>query len=621
MCGIHGGRVTPTLSAEARTRSLDAITHRGPDDWGAHVDGPVFLGMRRLSILDLEGGHQPIFNESGDVSVVFNGEVYNYQELIPELEAAGHVFRTRSDTEALVHLWEAHREGMCAHLRGMFAFAIWDASAQVLFVARDRFGKKPLYWSKTPNGGVVFASEIKALRPLIEAAGGALRVRQQGVYDYLSLGVIPQPETIYEGVHVLEPGGWMRLDARTGELRRELYWTLDLSKKTRLSYEDAQEEVRRLLGESVRLRLRSDVPLGVFLSSGVDSSVVAYEAAQALGGELETFTVGVDDPRLDEAPVAARTARALGVKNTVLRLDVSPADDLEALVRHYDQPFADSSAIPSAAISRAAREHVKVVLNGDGGDELFAGYRRHVAARYFGMLGWLPAQVPAALAQGLDALNPPRRSPLGFLQRLARGLAASPAARYLAWTCDMLTEADKRALWQGAPQRPTEQWLASAVLRPHASSLDAQLDADHRVNLLSDLLVKMDMATMFASLEGRSPLMDHVLGEFTATLPDHYRVRGRRPKAILRDAYRGRLPDEVIDGAKRGFEIPMTRWLQEDLRPMLHDTVGAADARVAELLPRAFIDDLLAGRAMQDRNHTYIVYALLVLELWLRDEG
>ncbi|MEO1269007.1 MAG: asparagine synthase (glutamine-hydrolyzing) [Myxococcota bacterium] len=618
MCGIHGGWTPQPLPDPALEASLTAITHRGPDDSGIHRDGQAFIGMRRLSIIDLAGGHQPIFNESGDVAVVFNGEIYNYKELIPPLKRAGHLFTTESDTEVLVHLWEEHGTRMCDTLRGMFAFAIWDARQQLMFVARDRFGKKPLYLTQTADGGLLFASELKALRPLAIAAQQPWTIRPQSLYDYASMTVIPQPNTIYNEVSMLPAGHWMLWNGAS--LRQQRYWSLSIGPKTTLSYADAQARVRHLIAESVRLRLRSDVPLGVFLSGGVDSTVIAYEAAQLLGGSLQAFTVSTDDPTLDESAIARRTATALGIQQTMLPLKVSPLAELERLVRHYDQPYADSSAIPSMALSRLARQHVKVVLNGDGGDELFGGYRRYVAAVWLGHLQKLPASLLRATLALVDRLRPPRRSTLGLIRRMLHGALQRPGTRYLSWTLDMLFEADKQALWIGPPNmRPTEE-LIEATLPQQASTLDTQLGGDQRLILLSDLLVKMDMATMAASLEARSPLMDHELAEFTATLPDHYRVRRNTPKAILRDAYRHLVPTEVTQAPKRGFEIPMNRWLETDLKPILMDTVGAHDARVRDWFSRHLIDGLLAGNLFQERNRTYLLYALLVLELWLRQE-
>ncbi|HXT41684.1 MAG TPA: asparagine synthase C-terminal domain-containing protein, partial [Candidatus Angelobacter sp.] len=396
------------------------------------------------------------------------------------------------------------------------------------------------------------------------------------------------------------------------------YWRLEYLPKTSLPYEEALDRTRALVNEAVRLRLRSDVPLGVFLSGGVDSSVVAYEAAKQVGETLQTFTVSMGQDEFDEAPIAQRTAQALRVRNTVLPLKVSPLDELQFLARHYDQPFADSSAIPSYAVSRMAGERLKVVLNGDGGDELFAGYRRYLAANRFDHFRRLPRGLFRVAARGLAALSGKRRSRLGYATRFVRGMGSEPGARFLAWTTDMIFEPEKRRYWRRGPMRSTEQ-LIEECLPASLPMLDTQRTADMNFILGSTLLVKMDMATMAASLEARSPLLDSVLAEFTATLPGDYLLRNGRPKAMLRDAYRGRLPDEVIGGEKRGFEIPLVSWLRKELRPIIQDTVGSKDARVRAYLADELVDGLLGQTMLPDRNWGQLVYALLVLELWLRE--
>jgi asparagine synthase (glutamine-hydrolysing) len=616
MCGINGGwTAKPPAPADIES-SLNAMRHRGPDDLGYYRQDSVFIGNRRLSIIDLTGGHQPIFNEDRSVAVVCNGEIYNYVELARSLRARGHTFATNSDTEVIVHLYEEYGSDLVQHLRGMFALAIWDARRNVLFGARDRFGKKPLYYTQPSTGGLLFASELKSLRSLAESFGERWSINEQAVYDYLSLCVIPQPSTIYRRVFSLPAASLFTFNGE--QLNIERYWDLTYSSKTSLSYDECLQRTRELVADAVRLRLRSDVPLGVFLSAGIDSSVVAYEASGMVGDSLQTFTVSVDDKTLDEAPVAARTARALGVHNTVLHLNVTPLDELERVVSHFDQPYADSSAIPSMKIAALARQHVTVVLNGDGGDELFAGYRRYIAARLIGKLNMLPRWASLALMRLTYPWAPYRRSKLGLIARFLRAYNSSNGERYLAMLTDALHEADKRQVWKGENFRPTEDWITSRLPKG-LSQVDTQMCADVYINLVSDLLIKMDMATMGASIEGRSPFMDHVLAEFAASLPDDYRLAGWRTKALLRDAYQGVLPEEVTQGPKRGFEIPLNAWLKHDLRPVLMDTLGSRTAMCRAYLDESFIDDLIEGKTMQDRNWAYILYSLLVLELWLRE--
>jgi asparagine synthase (glutamine-hydrolysing) len=616
MCGIAGvcRPDSPEPAGPGLAEALRALRHRGPDGEGTFAAPGVALGMRRLAIIDLVTGAQPVFNEDRSVVAVFNGEIYNYVELREELRQRGHTFATASDTEVLVHLYEDEGEALCSRLRGMFAFAIWDGRTRSLLLARDRFGEKPLFVAPLP-GGLAFASELKGLLPLMRAAGAAPRVREQGIYDYLSLGAVPQPDTVYEGVSAVGPGCWLRFDGE--QAREQAYWRPELEPKAVVSYAEAQEELRHTLGDAVRLRLRSDVPVGVFLSGGVDSSVVAYEAARHLGGRLRTFTVSVADGELDEAPVARRTAAALGVENVVLPLHVAPRDEVLAVARHFDQPFADPSAIPSSAVARLAREQVKVILNGDGGDEVCGGYRRYLAARTLGRIGSLPGARAALRAAFSRLAAGRRRSAAGLLRRFGRGLSLQSGARYLVWTKDLLLDEDKQRVWRGRPQRATEDWVADR-LDGNLAAVDTQVAGDIGIELLSSLLVKMDMATMAASLEGRSPFLDHEVAQFALRLPVAFRVRGSRLKAVLRDAYRGRLPREVIEGRKRGFEVPLAAWLDGDLRDLVHDALLAPGARVAEYVEPAFVRAMVAGAAMRERNRAGLVYALLMLELWLR---
>jgi asparagine synthase (glutamine-hydrolysing) len=616
MCGILGGFAPNNLAPEVIESCLNRIRHRGPDDFGIFRHENAFLGMRRLSIIDVVGGHQPIFNEDKSVSVVFNGEIYNYLELIPNLEAKGHVFQTRSDTEVLVHLYEEYGTDMCKFLRGMFAFAILDTRVQSIFVARDRFGKKPFYYI-FQDGKFLFGSEIKAVRALAQASAITLSISHQAIYDYLSFGVIPQPTTIYNEVKSLPPASWGKF--QHSDLQIKEYWSLSYSPKLELSYPQAISKVQELVSESVRLRLRSDVPLGIFLSGGVDSSVVAYEASKLVGEKLQTFTVKMGDSHFDESPIAAQTSQMLGVKNTVLQLEMNPIEGLQKVVEHYDQPYADSSAIPSLEISKLARQHVTVVLNGDGGDEIFGGYRRYVAAQRSMSFGWIPNGVAKVTANMLESLSSQRRSSFGFAARFARGLAQSPAERYLIWTADMLLDSDKRNLWCGNAVVPTERLIDQELLKLQGfSSIDSQMALDIRINLLSDLLVKMDMATMAYSLEGRSPLLDHVLAETIARLPDRTKV-GRTTKQILKDAYANKLPPIVTSGVKRGFEVPLESWLSGPLRALFHDTLGSLNPRISAFIEPTFLQGILSKEILKDRNLKYIMYALLVLELWLRE--
>ncbi len=615
MCGINGGWVPGGLNRAHIETSLELMVHRGPDDSGVLEDHPVFLGNRRLSIIDIQGGRQPMANEDGSVHVVLNGEIYNYKELMEDLHARGHRFRTKSDTEVLVHVYEEYGTEMCHKLRGMFAFAVWDRRTRTLFLGRDRFGKKPLYYM-VDGGTFLFASEIQALRYLAESLEYRWQIRDQGIYDYLSLGFIPQPETVFDKVHALPAGSWMRYDGRTKYITR--YWSLSYEPKLEIPYSQVLKRTRGLVSEAVRLRLRSDVPLGIFLSGGIDSSVVAYEAAQLAGESLRTLTVKMADSSMDESPIALQTAESLGLNSSVISLKVDPSNDLPAVVRAYGQPMADPSAIPTLRLSQLASEHVKVVLNGDGGDEVFAGYRRYLAFRYRPMLSWLPSSCPGLFGRLAHRMAGSRRTSVsGFAARVLAGLPLSQGARYLAWTMDCLRDEDKQRIWANAPMRATEEWLES-IFPAGYSELDTAMSADIRGILLNALLVKIDIATMSASVEARSPLLDHVLAEFVACLPDSYKIRYGGLKSLLRDAYSGLLPAQVVRGKKRGFDPPLNDWLKGELHPVVMDTLGSGSAHVKAYLDPQFIQDLVQGRVMRDRNWAVLLYTLLILELWLR---
>lgn len=619
MCGINGGWTTCSIPGQVLYESLAAMRHRGPDDQGIFVGNQRFLGNCRLSIIDLAGGHQPIFNEDGSVAVVLNGEIYNYIELMSDLVEAGHRFVSRSDTEVLVHLYEEFGTDMCKHLRGMFAFAISDDRQNRLFIARDHFGKKPLYYQMIPDG-MIFASELKSLKLLARHLGLQWCVNEQSVYDYLSLGCVPQPSTIFEGVQALPPGSQIVYDGNGPNITK--YWDLVYVPKSKITYSDAVNRTRVLISEAVRMRLRSDVPLGVFLSGGLDSSVVAYEASQVLGRSLRTFTVAINDVQYDESAKAKQTASLLGSSHSVLNLEVCPESDLFKLVTLYDQPFADPSAIPTFGISRLASQHVKVALNGDGGDEFFAGYRRAAAARLSSLGRFFQGPIGTSLAKILNPFSTAaeRRAPWGFAARFVRGLISSGSDRYLIWSTDLFRETDKRRCWLRERMRPTEQWIDGET-PAGMGSLDTQLSTDVRIILLSTLLVKMDIASMGASLEARSPLMDYKVAEFAAHLPESYKMKGFRTKALLRDAYRGLLPDQVIRGSKYGFEVPLLNWIKGPLRPVVMDNLRSPLSRINSYVEPRLISELVDGREMRDRNWGHLVYSLLMLELWLRENG
>lgn len=615
MCGINGGWTKKELPGNIIEKSLDRMAHRGPDASNYLQDGNIFLGHRRLSIIDLQSGDQPIYNEDKSVAVVFNGEIYNFIELREELTKKGHTFSTSSDTEVLVHLYEEFGRKMCESLRGMFAFCILDSRERLLFLARDRFGKKPLYYSITEEGDFLFASELKGLLILTDFLGVKREIVDQSVYDYLSLGAVPQPNTIFKGLHSLPPAAFAIFNQ--DGLSIERYWSINFENRSSISYNEALEEIKATIAEAVRIRLRSDVELGIFLSGGIDSAIVAYEAAKSNYSDFVTFSIAVDDPALDESADARKTAEYLGVRNRIHQLKISPLDDTEDIIDRYDQPFADSSAMAASAVSRLAGGKVKVVLNGDGGDEFFAGYRRHLATRMLATFRFMPAKFILKLIELGNAGYLSRRSGLGFAARFIRGLSQPSQDRYLIWGPDLFRECDKRILWRGRTAQPTETMIKTAM-EDNTSEMSKQMMADIKINLASDLLVKMDIATMAHSIEARSPLLDHKLAELVFSLPEKYKTRRWRAKSLLKDAYKGRLPDEILKRPKKGFEIPVEKWLHSELRDLLHDTLLQPNSETGTYVHRRFIQDLWRKKDYVDRNWAMTVYSLLVLELWLR---
>ncbi len=627
MCGVvgivHRDAERPVDPTIIRTM-CDAIRHRGPDDEGTLVRGPVGLGMRRLSIIDLAGGRQPMTNEDGSKVIVFNGEIYNYRELRPALLGRGHVLRTHSDTETIVHLYEELGPRAVERLRGMFAFAVWDADARSLFLARDRFGIKPLYYVTAP-WGLAFASELKAL----VAAGLTARQLDWNALDaYLQLGYIPAPATPFRDVRKLEPGHWLRW-GDTGEVIVHQYW--DLPHHQTPAPSDLDEQVLRWLDESVTAHLVSDVPVAAFLSGGLDSSGVVASMALAARGEGEVphaFTaryVGSGATAADETGLARALAHRYGVRLTVVDIAPELRDRFEPIVRALDEPHADDSALPTWALSQAVASSYKVALTGIGGDELFAGYRRHVgllaADRY--------ARLPAALrrgAAGLAQLLPDAAGGgLGRdrLKRFLRGGDGGTAERYLA----LLNRADdsmRAALYTPQLRAVITGNLALERFRhlhqTHGAptGLSAALYLDFKTFLVDDVLALSDRLSMAHSLEIRVPLVDHELASRVFSLPDRVKLGRWETKRLFRRVLAARLPPEHLRAPKRGFVGPTSAWLRHELRPVLEDELSSS--RLTRL---GYFDPTAAGRLLGEHfalrhNRETILWALLCFSTWHR---
>jgi asparagine synthase (glutamine-hydrolysing) len=626
MCGICG-IVRPEVSSVDPTtlRAMNAaIQHRGPDSDGFFEAPGVGLAMRRLAIIDLNTGDQPIANEDESLWIVFNGEIYNFPELHPALEKRGHHFHTQADTEAIVHLYEEYGPDCVQHLRGMFAFAIWDANQKRLFVARDRFGQKPFYYT-LQDGALFFSSELSSL---LKALSNQPTLRLASIAQYLSLQYIPEPYTPYEGIFKLPAAHWGIW--QDGEWQVQRYWDYSYEPKLKGSKAELAEELRQRLSEAVRLRLLSDVPLGAHLSGGIDSSVIVALMAEASSQPVKTFSVGFEEASFSELPYARAVAERYATDHHefVLTFGDIPAT-LGKLAEHFGEPFADPSALPLYHLSRLTREHVTVALNGDGGDEAFAGYPRYWldpwANRYLRLPAFLTRQWIPGLARRLPDRGdkPVGQGLINGLQRLEQISQIDPRASLLRWG-SYFSPAAQKALWQpemlaAAQINQIEPWLVMQFeTAPAQSWLDRTLYSDIHTYLPGDLLVKADRMTMAASLEGRSPFLDHELAAWAARLPADLRVRGRTGKVLLREAFADKLPSQVFNRGKQGFGIPVSAWFRGPLASWTREIlIGSENVLGTWFNPKAvqlLLDEHQSGRV----DHGKRIYALVMLAMWLQ---
>src|SRR5437588_1614107 len=514
----------------------EAIRHRGPDDDGFYFGEGIGLGMRRLAIIDLKTGQQPIHNRDRTKWLIFNGEVYNYRELREKLEKRGHVVYTNSDTEAVVAAYDEYGTDCPKHLRGVFAFAIWDERDKSLFLARDRVGKKPLLYAQTP-GQLIFGSEFSAL---VLHPDVSREVDYEGLHYYLSFMGVPAPWTAYRAIRKLEPGHWLLW--RNGEIKSERYWQLDFSRKVSMSEDEAGERVIELLREAVRIRLMSEVPLGAFLSGGIDSSAIVALMAQESSERVKTFSIGFEEQDFSELHHARRVAEHVGADHHEFVVRPDAMEILPTLVEHYGEPFADSSAIPSYYVSRETRRYVTVALNGDGGDECFAGYQRYAAMNIAQKYANLPAALRERVIAPVIGVLPgfeARQNPLRKAKRFVASASRPPVERYLRWI-SAFDEDAKQNLYSDDFRNQTASFRTARFLEPWfakangAGIFDASLLTDTMTYLPNDLLVKMDIASMAVSLEARSPFLDHHLMDFAASLPEKMKLRGLTTEYLLK---------------------------------------------------------------------------------------
>lgn len=609
MCGIVGyaGWERAAITAAADLASMcTAIRHRGPDEEGHYISSGVALGMRRLSVIDLAGGSQPISNEDGTVHVVFNGEIYNHRALRSRL-AARHSLPSGTDTEVLVHLYEERAQDLVFDLRGMFAFAIWDDKSARLTLARDRLGIKPLYYWPT-HDGVAFASELGAFRALEEFPQ---EIDASAVQEYLAFGYVPDPACIFRGVRKLPPGHLLIWDRDSG-LNVRQYWS---PVRPELAIRDEREaiaELQRLLSDAVDCHLEADVPLGAFLSGGIDSSTVVAQMRRLTQAPVRTFSIGFEEAEFDETPHAASVAKALGTLHT--ELIVRPEADrlIDDVVRVFDEPFADSSALPTMIVSELAREHVTVSLSGDGGDELFGGYRRYA-------LQEMARDKPPAFVRFLA------RTVGGSLPHSAYGrnrllnVARTRRGRYAATVAQALAIAEGGVV-ESVPEEMDldhilDRWFALTADRDFVSQMTL---VDLSSYLPGDILTKVDRASMAFSLEARVPLLDHPLVEFAVSLPGALKRRNGTGKWILREAVKGLIPESVLDQPKRGFALPLRSWFRGEIGYRL-DLLIRADRPVYRYVDRSSVIRLVREHRGRRRDHSQMLWRVLVLDLWLED--
>jgi asparagine synthase (glutamine-hydrolysing) len=624
MCGICGIAISEgVVPVDDLHRMNTLLRHRGPDEEGYHLGSHVGLAHRRLSIIDLSTGQQPIYNERRNLCIVFNGEIYNYRELKKDLLANGHKFTTNSDTEVILHLFEDKETDCLRFLRGMFAFAIWNEDSKNLFLARDRVGKKPLYYAEVPHG-IIFASEMKSLlvHPKVSR-----QIDFDGFFNFITLSYIPAPRTILRGVSKLESGHF--LIWKDGRIIKHRYWTLDYEPKLKVSEQEAIEGVRDRLDDAVKVRLESEVPLGCLLSGGIDSATVAANMRRHVTGDLHTFSIGFEEEDYNELALARLVAERLETRHEELVVKPNAIEVLPKIVWHFDEPFGDSSAIPTYYVAKMARKRVTVVLNGDGGDESFFGYTRYlpqntadVMSRWKMIPGFIRRVFIGPLASELHNLFP--YSPV--FQRLYFGNQFSlmgPNETYvygmLLFTPQMMKLIGGEAVPKDLRGKDYTSFMSDYMKDGSPLSYyDKMIRNDVMTYLPGDLLVKMDRMTMANSLEARSPFLDHILMEYAARLPIEIKFKDFSLKSLLKNALRGIVPDQILDGKKHGFTLPIERWLKQDLQSFSKEILLSPETLRRGLINHRYVRQIIRDHEIGRRAYHHLIWALLNLEIWCR---
>jgi asparagine synthase (glutamine-hydrolysing) len=627
MCGITG--VFDTRARRDADRALlqrmnDSQAHRGPDGEGLHFEPGVGLGHRRLSIIDLATGQQPLYNEDGSVVVVFNGEIYNYQELIPELQALGHVFHTRSDTEVIVHAWEAWGERCVERFRGMFAFALYDRNRETLFMARDRLGVKPLYYAVLPDGTLIFGSELKSL---LVHPGLGREIEPCAVEEYFALGYVAETRTIFTSTRKLPPAHTLTVKRGQAVPEPVEFWDVRFTLSNPIGLTEACEELNHRLEESIRLRMISEVPLGAFLSGGVDSSAVVATMARISSEPVNTCSIAFDDPAFDETRFAQRVADRYRTRHFVDRVASDDFDLVDQLAGIYDEPYADSSAIPTYRVCQLARKHVTVALSGDGGDETFAGYRRY---RMHLMEERLRAMLPLSVRQPVFGLLGRLYPKADWAPRVFRAkttfesLARSSIEAYL-HSVSIIREPMRSQMFSPMFRRQLNGYRANDVFARHAAraGTDDPLALvqylDLKTYLVGDINTKVDRASMAHSLEVREPLMDHPLVEWLATLPNSLKVQGQEGKYVLKKAMEAHLPHEIMYRPKMGFAVPLARWFRGPLQQRVREGVLGGTLAATGIFDYKVLQHLVAAHQAGARDYSAPLWTVLMFESFLRN--
>ncbi len=626
MCGICGfiNFNNAPASKDVLKSMTSAMTHRGPDGDGYWVSDGVALGHRRLSIIDVDGGSQPMSNEDGSVQVTFNGEIYNHNELRARLESRGHVFKTKCDTEVIVHLYEDMGNECVNSLEGMFAFAVYDASLKKLLLARDRLGQKPLvfFYRKKADGAVfAFASELASLRSHPDMP---MDIDPQSLHDYLSLLYVPAPATIYKGVNKLPPGFVIEVGAANPTPKASRYWKLRFDEKFHMSFEDAAEKLREMLFAATKRRLMSDVPLGSFLSGGLDSSIVAAAAAKNMLLPVDTFSIGFPEENYDERHYAKIAAAFINSNHRDRVVEPSDISIVETLTKRRGEPFADASIIPTFLLSQFAREHVTVALSGDGADELFCGYNRYLAMKFVRYADIIPGPARSAVANAILKIlprAPEERSDLARIRRTLSAFASTPARRHL----DIVNRFPERAKafvysseFRQFAMADTQRIIGSILDEATAvNQTDRASEVDVNSYLPGDILAKVDMASMAVSLECRSPFLDHKIAEFAAALEPSFKMKFMKRKRVLAEAFSPFVPKEVLERKKMGFGVPVAKWLRDDWRQTARERILDGRSISLGFFNRPSLERAFEEHVSEKADHSYPLWAILVLEYWL----